>query len=508
MEDDGRCERLILHVSRRCLIDGWMVAGHCACGARRPACGQPSLHAPWRSGKPCAMVVGDDRRGPARTPLTSSPPPDGRRMVRVQVGVLFVLACVALLPPQSAGAQDGRPSPSAEELWNSYPLDPSPERGAEPPAVSSPAAGPGSARPTGRAPERSDGGSPIALLTVLAFVAVLGGLALLGFRRLRDIRSQAAAAPLASRPGNGAPVLSASAATPGKHENGPRGPHAAGARGTKDPAATSPQDQVPPREPAGPAAPAAAADVPAGHAPQPEPDVSGSAAAVPADMHRTWMAEIEWRRTDAESRFCVCARAARGEPGTVLAESGPLEWPPTSATSVQALAAAAEKLEASLVAAGWRALPPGSKWYAKRFSWEPVSGESTNSPAAQQHGSGRFARRPPWPEDTRELWRCEIEWEAHSVNSRFRAAVYPPGGRRRRAIGASAAFKSPQNGEPDPHTAEYRAEVRGLTAALEAGGWERAGQGADWFSERFVWRRDGAPSDRVEPVTIEAHQAP
>jgi hypothetical protein len=75
-------------------------------------------------------------------------------------------------------------------------------------------------------------------------------------------------------------------------------------------------------------------------------------------------------------------------------------------------------------------------------------------------------------------------------------------------IGASSAFKSPQNGEPDPQSPEYRAELRGLTAALEAAGWERAGQGADWFSERFVWRREGTPSDRVEPVTTEARRAP
>ena len=58
----------------------------------------------------------------------------------------------------------------------------------------------------------------------------------------------------------------------------------------------------------------------------------------------------------------------------MLAESGPLPWPPADAAAVQALNEAAHQLEAALLASGWRALPPGREWYAKRFAWEPVGG--------------------------------------------------------------------------------------------------------------------------------------
>jgi hypothetical protein len=198
---------------------------------------------------------------------------------------------------------------------------------------------------------------------------------------------------------------------------------------------------------------------------------------VPPDRHRGWIATIEWRHADAASRFSVVARAGRGARRTILADSGPLEWPPTGPVAVRALGAAAEHLEASLLAAGWKALPPGREWYAKRFSWEPV--------AAEHPRSSRFARRPPWPPETRRLWRCEIEQDARSVDARFTAAVHPPGHGRGRAIGGSS-------------------EVSNLAAALEAAGWERAGQGGDWFAERFVWRRAGAPPGSLEVVPVEA----
>ena len=114
---------------------------------------------------------------------------------------------------------------------------------------------------------------------------------------------------------------------------------------------------------------------------------------MPPDRHRRWTATIEWRETEAASHFNVVARAARGTTETVLAKSGPVEWPPTTPASVQALGAAASRLERSLAAAGWKALPPGREWYSKRFSWEPVAGEPTGSPDAKQPGSSPFARR-------------------------------------------------------------------------------------------------------------------
>ena len=103
---------------------------------------------------------------------------------------------------------------------------------------------------------------------------------------------------------------------------------------------------------------------------------------------------IGWRHSDAGSRFCVSARAAEGGPETVVAESDPLQWPPAGPMAVRALSAAVAKLEASLVAAGWKALPPEREWYAKRFAWEPVVEGQTVKPP----GSSRFARRTSWPE--------------------------------------------------------------------------------------------------------------
>ena len=92
---------------------------------------------------------------------------------------------------------------------------------------------------------------------------------------------------------------------------------------------------------------------------------------MPPDLDRAWIATLEWRHTDAEARFCVVARRDGDEPGTVLSDSGPLEWPPAGPTSVQALTEAAETLEGALLAGGWKSLPRGREWYAKRFAWAP-----------------------------------------------------------------------------------------------------------------------------------------
>jgi hypothetical protein len=306
------------------------------------------------------------------------------RTVQVQLGALLVLACLALPPPQPAIAQQST-SPSAEELWKSYPLEQTPRRDVASPAVSPPANTATPGRSTGKSPGGSGRAAPSALLALFGFIAALGALALPVFRRRRKIQSQAQVEPLAFKLGS--------------HENGSQHSHTASAQATTS-------------------------------ASQPDPDVSGSAAAAPPDPHHAWIAAIEWRDSDSGSHFCVVARAARGDPGTVLTKSGPLEWPPTTAASVKALGAAAEKLEASLAAAGWEALPSGSEWYAKRFFWKPVVEDPTGSPAAPQRGSSRFAPRAPGPEDTKSR-RCEIEWEAGSVASRFRASVYGPGYRRR-----------------------------------------------------------------------------
>ena len=112
-------------------------------------------------------------------------------------------------------------------------------------------------------------------------------------------------------------------------------------------------------------------------------------APVPPDRHQAWTAEIEWRQTEAGARFCVIARAGDGTGDVNVAESRPLNWPPGRGDSVRALSDAAEKLEASLLAAGWKPLPPGSAWYAKRFMSEPAA---EAWPAAQL---GPAAPAPP-----------------------------------------------------------------------------------------------------------------
>ena len=269
----------------------------------------------------------------------------GARTLRVIVSALFLLA----LSPPATLAQDRTPTPSGQELWKQYPLDPTPTSGAERTASSTPADTNSAARPRDRAPARSEGALPIVLLAC-GFVAFGAALGLMRVRRRRAATPRVAAAPPASRLGNGSPTRSASDATAA---DGLQPPQAAAARG------------------------------PNGHAPGLD-----SAAVVPPEPQRKWIATIGWRHTDAESRFCVSARAAEGGPETVVAESDPLQWPPAGATAVRALSGAVAKLEASLVAAGWKALPPEREWYAKRFAWEPaVEGQTVQPP-----GSSRFAR--------------------------------------------------------------------------------------------------------------------
>jgi len=213
-------------------------------------------------------------------------------------------------------AQDRTPARSAEELWKEYPLDPKPTPSVAP-AAASPRASPVTQPPPERAPARSEGGAPNVLFAVLAFVAAAGAVALGGVVVHRRAHSRPAAGPTAG------------------DRNGSR------SRLNGD---TRPGVVVPP------------------------------------DLDRPWTAALEWRHTDAEARFCVIARRDGGEPGRVLADSGPLEWPPTGPAAVQALTEAAETLESALLAGGWKSLPPGREWYAKRFAWEPQVEQRRDSP--------------------------------------------------------------------------------------------------------------------------------
>jgi hypothetical protein len=242
----------------------------------------------------------------------------GRDAVR-WVGALLFLVCLAL-PSQRAAAQDRTPTPSAKELWKAYPLDPSPTPSAAP-AVASPGTGSRARRPPERQPARSEGGAPIVLLALLAFVATAGIVAIGGLVLHHRGRSRAAA-----------------------------GPTAGDRNGSREVAAQSRGGDTRP------------------------------GAVVPPDRDRAWVATLEWRHADAEARFCVVARRDEGDPGIVLADSDPLQWPPAGPASVQALTEAAEKLEAALLAASWKSLPRGHEWYAKRFAWEPDVEQPQGSP--------------------------------------------------------------------------------------------------------------------------------
>jgi hypothetical protein len=226
--------------------------------------------------------------------------------------------------------------------------------------------------------------------------------------------------------------------------------------------------------------------------------------ALPPDPQRSWTSEIEWRQTDSGARFSVVCRSPEaGDAALTLAESHPLVWPPTGPASVQALTVAAAKLEDSLVAAGWTPLPPGSAWYAKRFAWQSArpSPEPATDDAVEHEALGQFAPHPAWPEPAEGLWRCEIGWDAGWAESRFQAVAFRPHGRRGRPIAASGTLRWLLMGPPDPRQGEHRDAVHDLACELEAAGWEPVGRGRSWYSRRFSWPRDGAPSDpRTERV--------
>jgi hypothetical protein len=179
---------------------------------------------------------------------------------------LLVVGLLAL-PLPVAAAQERTATPSAEELWRSYPLEASP----------APTASPQPAAP----PARSTPVLPLALLGVLIG---LGALALPQLRRRR---------------------------------------------------------------------------------------ASGDEALAPPDPHRAWTAAIEWHEAEGEGSFRVLVRRFPADPGSVIAESPPVAWPPAGPAAVQALTAAAARLEVALLASGWRALARGDEWYSKRFAWEP-----------------------------------------------------------------------------------------------------------------------------------------
>jgi hypothetical protein len=286
----------------------------------------------------------------------------------------------------------------------------------------------------------------------------------------------------------------------------------------------------------------------------------------PPDPEVAWTAAIEWRATGGQPRFAVLATADEGGEAIEIATSEPVRWPPAGPDDVAALNAVVASLEQALVGAGWSALTPGDAWYAKRFAWAPPKtseperpapparrfsasdathrsrrgeaeapasrrpgpprqaltpqpqpqtraprpGEPGSPPGAagetvEESGAGRFVRRRPWLEGTETLWRCEVQWDAGYRMSRFTATMRRPRARRGQVVAASEPFKWMLMTEPSDDGADYRAAVDALVRALQTAGWERIDTGPEWWGERFVWRHDEPPPDRVdvEPVNTD-----
>ncbi len=104
----------------------------------------------------------------------------------------------------------------------------------------------------------------------------------------------------------------------------------------------------------------------------------------------------------------------------------------------------------------------------------------------------RFARAVPWPEAESE-WTCEIDWKAGYRKSAFRAMAAAPGPGRRRPIAESTPIRWTLMAEPEPPTPEMVKAVKAIVAGLEAAGWERTGAGGAWYALRFLWRGSGEP---------------
>jgi len=399
-----------------------------------------------------------------RPPLIESAALDRARLI-----VLVLLGCL-LLPNASAVAERTQRSPDAKELWQQYPLHQKPSAQADGTAVPSTSRTP-VATPLKPAPTPSSDGTPLALVAIALVALASATFVIVRARR---------------RPGEGGGLRRwlAGAARPLHHE-----PTFAAAAGLG--VQMGGPDDAPPAR--------------LWRTSRHEEPMAGGAhgGPVPPDPDRAWSAEVEWEHAEGEGRFRVLARDKEDGSAVALAKSEPLEWPPRGPQSVQAMSRAADELESSLLAAGWKPLPPGEAWYAKRFAWaRPIAAAPAPELAGVEEESDtkqrRRFRRVAWPEATEELYRCELEWRAGYVNSRFEAVVQPPGRKRGQAIGGSATFKWLLMGDPDATAAEYRGEVERLTAALESIGWERVPDGANWFSRRFVWRSDSPPPDRIE----------
>jgi hypothetical protein len=356
---------------------------------------------------------------------------------------LAAVACALLLSARPAAGAEATPTPSARELWDTYPLNPrlaAPARSAPTPE-----------RRTRVVAERSDEPeTPAGLLwPAIAVLLALGAGMLLWTSGVR--------ARMKARAGRDDSV--APAATPARQ----------------------------PRE-----APARRLHAIAGGPMPPEP-------------RGAWHAEVEWRMEGGSAIFAAVARSPGASRPVVVARSPALRWPPVEQAAVAALGDAVDELERSLLVAGWTSRPAGAEWYAKRFAWSPrPAAVDAAGPAPGPHGTQertrRFRRAQPWPQGSDLRWRCEVRWKPGLVNSRFEAEARGPGSEGQRTVGASATFRWLMMADPDPTVTEYHDALALLSARIEAAGWERIGRGRKWYSQRYIWPRAGAPPESPASV--------
>jgi hypothetical protein len=391
-----------------------------------------------------------------------------------------LLACLVLGVPAGAAAQQGG-APSANELWRHYPLASKSSAAASPPASTAPrpAAAAPTPTPAVATPRRDDGGSSSAALLGTLTLLILTATAFLVLQRRRAR----------------APVTEPAQQTPRLQRRRARAP------------VTEPAQQPPRRRPAGAVSlfddlpedvPVTDAEPPPGTPREPE-------ATRPPDPDVPWTAEIGWERAPGRCRFFVVAAIGEYDKRELLARSAWLGWPPSARAPVSALAEAVADLEQALLGAGWEPLHRGDAWYAKRFSWTPALAEplgpiidlptSADDVELEPFAAPRrFVRAPEWPDGSDRRWRCEIRWDTDSKQARFRAVALAPDDGGDRTVGHSVPVSSPFTGDE---------AVSSLEQALLAAGWERAGRGAEWYAQRFVWRGDGAPPERTEPALSE-----
>ncbi|MGH3093148.1 MAG: hypothetical protein ACRDOG_12600 [Gaiellaceae bacterium] len=389
--------------------------------------------------------------------------PVTRHLVPAVAAGLAVLALVA--SPAAAQAQQER---LPTELWEEYPLNPTPgqeERTEErpPPAttVEEPAAPRGGARPA--SPELTEGGTPWLLLVAvtLAFSGVLGTAVgiVLARRGGVTVRPRLAAGAAAARAagGRGARSLASLAALP-------LGVVAVATR-------WRPSRDVVERLHSEVGSLAPLAEPRSRAQPQPSP-------------RKKWPRE--------ESRKAKPFRPA-GAPPEKEELSG-VSPPPHKRKHVTSGLPPGKAVNVAAEQAAGRAAPARAKSQPKP---EPMP-----QPAPPAHG------QPARPAEERRPLRvaapvgdweeCEIDWWRGYVNSDFYALAGRPGGERYVAA-RSPTFRWWRREPPPEESSAAEAHAR-LVARLVADGWESVGSGLAWYKTRL--RRKPRPTLRELAKTL------